>query len=180
MSVHRYVDTALWDDRFVRNLKPVEKLLWVYLISNPRCTISGVYEITPDVIKGHTGLTVPKISALMARFALDQRLTYDQDWIILANAPKHQYWRTSQNVRKGIENDLLAAPDWILTGIREGRIPYAYPLDMVPIPLTYPMYTPPNRPASYLMSRILDLKSGAVENLLTTPVDKPEPSKGEK
>ena len=149
MALHRYVNTALWEDRYVRQMKPDQKLLWLYLICNPRCTISGVYELTADTIRHHTGLSLKAISTLMARFAIDGRLTYHEDWVILTNAPKHQYWRTSQNVRKGIENDLLTAPPWVLSGIRDGTIPYAYPLDRVPTPLVYPMATPPNPCASY-------------------------------
>ena len=40
----RYVNTRFWNDTYVSSLDPIEKLLFIYLLTNEHTNISGVYE----------------------------------------------------------------------------------------------------------------------------------------
>ena len=40
---HRYIKTKFWDDSYIIELNPHEKLLFLYLITNPLTNIAGVY-----------------------------------------------------------------------------------------------------------------------------------------
>ena len=44
MSKQRSVDTCFWDDRYITQLDPSEKLLFLYLLTNTLTNICGVYQ----------------------------------------------------------------------------------------------------------------------------------------
>jgi len=175
MGARRYISTDLWEDEYIQSLKPMARYLFVFLISNPRCSIAGVYEITLETMKRLTGMNKDQVKKHLDKFEADKKIVYRDSWIILANAPKHQHWERSEPVRKGIEACLRRAPGWIFAGIKEGTIPYAYPMDRVPIPPTYGIPTPGGGLASYsdLDSDIDSDSDGTpVENLLSGLADK--------
>ena len=39
MSVQRYVDTGFWEDAWVETITPLERYLYLYLITNPLTNI---------------------------------------------------------------------------------------------------------------------------------------------
>ena len=45
MFKHRYINTHFWKDNYIINLDPTEKLIYLYLLTNPLTNIAGVYEI---------------------------------------------------------------------------------------------------------------------------------------
>lgn len=188
MAVRRYVNTDLWEDPYIQSLRPLQRYLFIYLITNPKCNIAGVYEITTVTIKRLTGLTDRQIAEYMQKFTADRKMVYRDNWLVLANAPKHQEWQSSKSVAAGIEHVLLRAPWWVLSGIRYGSIPYAYPEDRIPAregdpPPTLPppsgegpfspgeglrSYSDLTRTRSYSDGEAVDkLLSGVVDNLGT-------------
>jgi len=138
----RYINTRLWEDNYVAGLRPLEKLLWLYLLTTPLATIAGIFEITVPIMRLHTGLSAAQLERIIAKFEADKRVTYRNDWVIMTNAPKHQIWQSNENVDKGIRAILSEAPAWILDGIRDGLIPYAYPSERLPVS-QYPSKPPP-------------------------------------
>ncbi len=57
----RIVQTRIWEDAFVAELPSKVKLLFVYLLTNPRLELTGAYEITPAHMALDTGLTQPEV-----------------------------------------------------------------------------------------------------------------------
>ena len=53
----RSVNTKFWDDPFIEDLPPTEKLLFLYLLTNPLANLLGIYEITVKRISYDTGLS---------------------------------------------------------------------------------------------------------------------------
>jgi hypothetical protein len=51
----RSVNTRFWEDPFVEELTPSEKLLFLYLLTNPLANLLGIYEITIKRISYDTG-----------------------------------------------------------------------------------------------------------------------------
>jgi hypothetical protein len=41
----RIVNDEFWTDPYIEDLDPSEKLIFLYLITNPLCNIAGAYEI---------------------------------------------------------------------------------------------------------------------------------------
>jgi hypothetical protein len=67
--MYRTVDTATWDDPWVTDLRPLDKLLFFYLLTNRRSTACGVFEITLQAISFETGLHTRQATEGLARLS---------------------------------------------------------------------------------------------------------------
>lgn len=120
MSKQRYVDTRFWDDPYIACLDPSEKLLFLYLITNPLTNISGIYEITLRRIQFDTGFNEDMVKKILDRFARDGKVVYRGGWIAVKNFIKHQNVNNPK-IRAGIKATMAGAPSdlvsWITGGI---------------------------------------------------------------
>lgn len=112
MAKKRYVNTRFWDDTYISNLDPSEKLLFLYFLTNPVTNISGIYEIPLKRIALDTGFDIEMIKKMMSRFIRDKKIVYEQGWLVLLNFIKHQNIN-SPAVQKGIENELKNSPNFL-------------------------------------------------------------------
>lgn len=55
--MYRNIDAAFWTDKKVRRLKPSERLLFLYLITNPHTHVSGLYYLPWLIAQHESGLT---------------------------------------------------------------------------------------------------------------------------
>ena len=93
----RSVNTKFWDDPFVEELTPSEKLLFLYLLTNPLANLLGVYEITKKRICYDTGLTKEAVTNGLERFGRVRKAFYCGNYIILPN------WLKNQNLNKNMK-----------------------------------------------------------------------------
>ena len=56
MAKERIVNTRFWSDTYISNLDPIEKLLFLYLITNQYTEISGLYELPLKYMAVDTGI----------------------------------------------------------------------------------------------------------------------------
>ena len=125
MASQRYVSTSFWDDFWVQELDPSEKLLYLYLITNPLTTIAGVYQITLRRMAFDTGFTSETITRLLQRFSRDGKAHFIlEEWMVIPNWTKHQKVTKISNVRKGIDAVLLAIPEEVWRNLQ--RLGYQY------------------------------------------------------
>lgn len=133
MTKHRYVSTAFWDDSYIMALDPSEKLVFMYLLTNPLTAICGVYQIELRRIAFDTGFDQDVIKAILLRFEKDKRCVYRGGWLAMRNWIKHQ--TTSPTVAKAIEDQLNVVPECLKEYVRHGRdtvpIRYLYAKDTV-------------------------------------------------
>ena len=108
------VNTVFWEDNYTANLDPIEKLLFLYFLTNTSTNICGIYQITLKKIAVETGIDKEMVEKIIGRFERDGKFYYRQGWIGIKNFIKHQN-QQSQKVKKGIEIELLKAPDEIKT-----------------------------------------------------------------
>lgn len=108
MSKQRYLDTKFWDDSYIVSLDPVEKLLFIYFLTNPLTNIIGIYEITIRRIAFDTGIDKDMVLKILDRFELDKKIRYKNGWIVVKNFIKHQ--KDSPSINKGIELLLKQIP----------------------------------------------------------------------
>lgn len=128
MAKTRMLNTRFWNDNFVSSLDPIEKLLFVYFITNEHTNICGIYELPLKIAAIETGIDASMFDKIMPRLA--PKVYYVDGWIILPNFPKHQASKMPK-VQRGIEIALESIP----TRIMEKAIPYGYPMD------THTMYS---------------------------------------
>lgn len=127
IAKERYIDTRFWDDNYIIKLDPVEKLLFLYFLTNPLTNIAGIYEISTRRIAFDTGIDTEMILNILKRFELDKKIFYKDGWLIICNFPKYQKYERSPRIKDGITLILNQLPDTLRNDILTLSIPYAYP-----------------------------------------------------
>jgi hypothetical protein len=109
MSVKRLVNSRTWSDKWVETLSTVEKLLWLYLLTNDQTNMLGIYEITLSRMVFETGLTKPQVTGALKRFEQDKRAYYFfEDYIFMVNHFKNQEFKDSVDKKK---NNMLKSAE---------------------------------------------------------------------
>lgn len=105
------VKTSIWrKSRKFKQCNPLERLLYLYLITNEDTQLCGAYETTLDEIALHTGLDhriLPKIFEHLSQVKL---AAYKDGWVMIAN-----YYAIGSNpkVQKGIDEGYKCLPAWV-------------------------------------------------------------------
>jgi len=108
MAKIRVVNTRFWIDDYISDLDPIEKLLFLYLITNPATEISGVYELPIKIMAVQTGIDKDMVIKILKRFESDKKIIYKDGWVIITNFSRHQ--TNNPSVQKGIERCLSEIP----------------------------------------------------------------------
>lgn len=119
MATGRRVDTNFWKDTYVVDLDPSEKYIFLYMLTNPRTTIAGVYEISLREIAFDTGYDVDMVKKILERFERDGKIIYRHGWLVLFNWQKHQL--KNPNVEAGMKRVMAELPDWLKELITEHK-----------------------------------------------------------
>lgn len=115
MAKYRYINTKFWDDNYIINLDPIEKLLFLYLLTNPLTTICGIYEIQLKRVAFDTGIEKDMVEKIIKRFTDDSKVFYIDGWLAIKNFEKHQ--STNPSIEVGIERCKNDVPKQILDKI---------------------------------------------------------------
>ena len=108
MSKKRYVDTKFWDDNYIMDKDPIEKLLFLYLLTNTLTNIIGIYEISIKRIAFDTGIDKEMVLKILERFEADNKIKYENGWVIIKNFIKHQL--DNPKINAGMETLLKEVP----------------------------------------------------------------------
>ncbi len=136
MATQRYVSTSFWDDEWIQSLDPSEKLLYLYLMTNPLTNIAGVYKITDRRISFDTGFNLDTIGHIFSKFEKSRKVYRKGEYVVLPSWPKHQKWEKSEKVKEGIVRILEELEPEIIEFLKQ--IGYRYPIDTLSIPNIYP------------------------------------------
>ena len=109
MAKNRMVNTIFWEDNYTANLDPIEKLLFLYFLTNSSTSICGIYQITLKKIAVETGIDKEMVEKILGRFANDKKIFYEEGWVGIKNFTKHQN-QNSPKIKKGIEIELENVP----------------------------------------------------------------------
>ena len=136
MSKFRYINTKFWDDPYIIDLDPIEKLMYIYFITNPLTNICGIYEITIKRIGFDTGIDRDMVAKILARFEKDDKMYYRNGWIAVRNFIKNQRQsdKVGDNINVGIQRNLESVPEEMknlaLNGLQTLEAPYK-PLEIL-------------------------------------------------
>jgi hypothetical protein len=108
VAKQRIVNTKFWDDSYIAGLSPTEKLLFLYLITNPLTNISGVYELPIKRAAFDVGIGVKEVETVFQRFEADGKVHRLGTWVGITNFIKHQ--SLNPKIRTGIAGELKRAP----------------------------------------------------------------------
>lgn len=123
MAKTRIINTRFWDDTYISNLNPIEKLLFLYFLTNTHTNICGIYELPLKNIAVDSGIEKEEIEKILKKFAKERKISYIEGWVCVINFPKYQA-KDNPKIKKGIENEINLIPSHIL----EKSIAYGYPM----------------------------------------------------
>lgn len=112
MSKLRSINTAFWSDPFIEDLSVSEKLLYIYLITNEKTNMLGIYEVSIKKISFETGIDKGTVEKALKRFETLKKVRYLDNHIILVNFLKHQNFNT--NMKKSAIDVYMNLPESIV------------------------------------------------------------------
>jgi len=95
MSKLRSVSTGFWSDPWIEELTTSEKLLYLYLITNEKTNMLGVYEVSFRKISFETGIDKKTIEKAFESFERVGKVRYVKNYVVLLNFLKHQNFNTN-------------------------------------------------------------------------------------
>jgi len=123
MSKQRMIRDSFWTDTYIEKLTPDEKLLFIYLLTNPLCNVAGVYEIRAKRIGFETGYDVEVVETILKRFERDKKILRFEDWIVIVNHIKNQSLNPSiiqgcERIFNELPQDITnAVTGWVQAGL---------------------------------------------------------------
>jgi hypothetical protein len=106
----RIIYTKIWKDEFYAGLNRAEKILFIYLITNERVNLCGMYELSDREIMFDTQLTTDEL--LKAKQSLSSRFLFKKGWVRIYNFERYNNYSGDKN-RVAIQNELKNIPDEI-------------------------------------------------------------------
>lgn len=98
MSKLRSVNTHFWNDNFIIDSDPLEKLLFLYLLTNPNTNMLGIYEHHVKKIAFETGIDKDMVLKLFDRFTEAKKVKYKDGHVILLNFLKNQSFNSNMQI----------------------------------------------------------------------------------
>lgn len=95
MSKLRSINTAFWSDTWIECLEPNHKLLFLYLVTNDKTNMLGIYESSKRKISFETGLSLDTVDNGLKAFETVNKVKYINNYIVLVNYMKHQKYNTN-------------------------------------------------------------------------------------
>lgn len=148
MAKNRMINTRFWADSWIVSLDPTEKLLFLYLLTNERTNLSGIYELPLRYIAVETGIDREMIERILTRFENDGKVQYIDGWIYLKNFQKYQN-KKNPSIKLGIKREMSSLPASVLSRITNEKQSNEkgttrIPLGNEKVHLTKPNLTKPN------------------------------------
>lgn len=111
MSKLRSLSTAFWSDPFIEDLTPSQKLLFIYLITNDKTNMLGIYESSIKKMSFETGIKKDELSKALDKFEKEGKVKYVKNYVVLINYMKHQKFnlnmkKSAIDVYNNLPNDL--------------------------------------------------------------------------
>lgn len=111
----RIVHTKIWNDQWFQSLSRSSSLIFLYLITCPDITISGVFELPDRKIMFDTNTTSSEVE--QAKKDLSEKIIFYEGWIYVKNVDKFNSYKGPKN-ETAREKELTYAPKKLIGYIR--------------------------------------------------------------
>lgn len=98
MAKIKHISASFWSDPFIENLTPTQKLLFLYLITNEKTNLLGIYELSIKKISFETGIKKDDIEKALKEFEKLKKVKYLNNYVVLINYMKHQTFNTNMKI----------------------------------------------------------------------------------
>lgn len=112
MPAYRQIHTKIWKDGWFLDLDTTDKLLFIYLFSNERSNLAGIYDVPLKVIAFETDIPLKEIQISLERFARRGKAFYEDGWIWIPNLLRYNAQNiTSPKIQTHLRSCLAEVPD---------------------------------------------------------------------
>ena len=103
-----------------------EKLLFIYLFSNERSSVCGMYELPFRTIVFETGIEKNRVSEILDKLQKDKKIIYSDDVMWVVNFKKYNNSGNSVKIKIRIIKDIEMTPDGEVKKMycKVNKIPY--------------------------------------------------------
>ena len=85
MADYRQIHTKIWKDGWFLDLCTEDKLLFIYLFSNERASLAGLYDLPIKVIEFETGIPLEQVKTSLGRFEKAGKVRCIDGWVWIPN-----------------------------------------------------------------------------------------------
>lgn len=90
MAARRFLSDTFWSDPFIEECSPEEKLMFIYLFTNPSVNQCGFYQLSVPTMALHTGVDREEVQAFLTRLRELGKAVYDKGMMFVPTMAKHQ------------------------------------------------------------------------------------------
>ena len=135
MAKERMIDTKFWSDGWITNkLNPLDRYLFLYLLTNDHTNLCGIYEIPLRIMSFETGIDKDELNREMLKRLEPKAFYLKSEWIWILKFEK--YHSKNPKTKKGAEIAKNQIPSHVWEEIKELcdslYIGYPYPMDRPP------------------------------------------------
>jgi len=94
----RIIHTRFWQDQYISTLSKTEKLVFIYLLTNERVNICGIYEIPDKYICMDLDITIKELQPIKQRLQKDQRFIFYNGWVKIPKVEKYNSFLGEKNL----------------------------------------------------------------------------------
>lgn len=110
---YRQIKTNFWEDNYILDLKKTEKLFFLYLFTNPKVNMCGIYELPDKTIRYTLDLTLEELKELKDKFQEDNKYIFHKGWVFVVNFSSHNVYSSAKAVISAFITDFNNIPDEI-------------------------------------------------------------------
>jgi len=135
MADYRQIQCAFWTDKFVLRLTPEEKYFYLYLLTNPKTSQCGAYELPIQIAVFETGYNVETIHKLLHKFHEYGKAVYDSDTeeVYLVNWLSHNWIDSEKVIPRVIKDASKIKSNTIRLALDDVLKSYGYGIDTVAV-----------------------------------------------
>lgn len=112
---YRPFNTSFWYDSYIGELTNSERVLFIFLFTNPRVTTCGIYEFPDKQISGLLDIQRSELETIKSKFEADRRFYFHRGWIYIANFSTHNRFSSAENIVNNFKKELESVPADIYT-----------------------------------------------------------------
>lgn len=97
MAKKRYIADSFWSDSWIEDLDPLEKYLFLYLLTNQYVSVSGIYELKEKRMAFETGIDRDMVIKILGRFQDAGKIFYEDGMVFIVNFIKNQNIKNAED-----------------------------------------------------------------------------------
>lgn len=114
----RIVHCRFWQDQFISSLDKNTKLLFIYLLTNDRVSLTGIYELPDKYIKIDLDLTEEELQESKKNIQNYKKILFHDGWIMIINHDKYNSYKGGK-IDKAKEKEIANIPQSIYQYMKE-------------------------------------------------------------